>query len=114
VRGCLSTPLDGVEGATCRLGQVASPDVCGSGEIDARIEAVIAKRVGSASSLLAKLSQATAGARRRLLGKVSRQLAAVERRVARAESREKVQADCAATLEGLIDSAQALVVGLSG
>src|SRR4029450_716763 len=47
VRGCVSPPLAGAEGVACRLGQLASPDVCGPGEIDARTEAVIAQRVAS-------------------------------------------------------------------
>src|SRR4029450_6509486 len=74
VRGCVSTPLAGAEGVPCRLGQLASPDVCGPGEIDARTEAVIAKRVASALAVLDKASQASGGARTKLLGQVARQV----------------------------------------
>jgi subtilisin family serine protease len=114
VRGCISTPLGGVEGVACRLGQLTSHDVCGPGEIDARTEAVIAKRVGSALTLLDKASQVSGGAREKLLGKVARQLDALRRRVSRAEARETIPGACASTLEGLIESAQALVRTLAG
>ena len=78
----------------CRLGQLASPDVCGPGEIDARTEAVIAKRVASALTLLDKASQVSGDARKTLLGKVARQLGALRRRVSRAEARETIPGDC--------------------
>ena len=114
VRGCVSTPLAGAEGVACRLGQLASPDVCGPGEIDARTETVIANRVGSALTLLDKASQVSGDARKKVLGKVARQLGALRRRVSRAEAREKIPGDCASTLEDLVDAAQAQVGTLAG
>ena len=36
VRGCVSASPGGVEEVACRLGQLASPDVCAPGQIDAR------------------------------------------------------------------------------
>jgi subtilisin family serine protease len=114
VRGCVSTPLAGAEGVACRLGQLASPDVCGPGEVDARTQAVIAKRVASALTLLDKASQASGDARKKLLGKVARQLTALGRRVSRAKAPETIPGACASTLEGLIESTQALVGILAG
>jgi hypothetical protein len=114
VRGCVSTPLAGTEGVACRLGQLASPDACGPGEVDARTASVIARRVGSALTLLDKASQATGTARQKLLGKLARQLDALRRRLSRAEARETIPGDCASTLERLIESAQALVGTLGG
>lgn len=76
VRGCVSTPPAGAEGLACRLGQLAAPDVCGPGEVDARTGAVIAKRVAKALELLAKTSQTT-GDRNALLRKLGRQLGAL-------------------------------------
>ena len=113
VRGCVSTPVAGDEGVVCRLGQLASPDVCGPGEIDAQTASVIAKRVGSALTLLDKASQASGAARQKLLGKVARQLDALGRRVSRAQLKETIPGDCASTLESLIASAQALVGSLA-
>jgi len=112
--GCVSTPLAGAEGVVCRLGQLASPDVCGPGEIDARTQAVIAKRVGSALTLLDKAAQASGSTREKLLGKVNRQLDALGRRVSRAETRKAIPGDCASTLGGLIESVQGLVGALAG
>jgi hypothetical protein len=60
---------------------------------------VIAKRVGSALTLLDKASQVSGGTRQKLLGKVARQLAALGRRVSRPEARETIPGDCASTLE---------------
>ena len=97
----------------CRLGQLASPDVCGPGEIDAQTASVIAKRVGAALTLLDKASQASGAARQKLLGKVARQLDALGRRVSRAQLKETIPGDCASTLESLIASAQALVGSLA-
>jgi hypothetical protein len=114
VRGCVSTPLGGAEGVTCRLGQLASPDVCGPGQIDVRTEAVIANRVSSALKLLDKASQTSGGARKKLLGNVGRQLDALRRRVSRAQARERIPGECATTLENRIESAQALVRILAG
>jgi len=114
VRGCVSTPLGGAEGVACRLGQLASPDVCGPGQIDVRTEAVIANRVSSALKLLDKASQASGGARKKLLGNVGRQLDALRRRVSRAQGRERIPGACATTLENRIESAQALVRILAG
>jgi Dictyostelium (slime mold) repeat len=113
-RGCVSAPLGGADGLTCRLGQVASPGVCDPGQIDARTNALIAKRVGTALRLLDKASQVSGGARQKLLGKVVRQLAALRRRVSRAEAREVMPENCADTLAGLIDAAQALGRVLAG
>jgi subtilisin family serine protease len=113
VRGCVSTPPAGAEGLACRLGQLAAPDVCGPGEVDARTGAVIAKRVAKALELLAKTSQTT-GDRNALPGKFGRQLGALRRRVARAEAREEIPGGCASTLEDLIDAAQALARALAG
>jgi subtilisin family serine protease len=113
-RGCVSTPLAGDEGVACRLGQLASPEVCGAGDIDARTASVIAKRVGSALTLLDKASQASGTARQKLLHKVVRQLDALGRRVSRAQAQETIPGDCASTLERLIESAQALVGPLAG
>src|SRR5262245_45400570 len=112
--GCVSTPPTGAEGLACRLGQLAAPDVCGPGEIDARTAAVIATRVGKALELLDKASQATGSARKTLLGKVARQLAALERRVSRADARATTPAGCASTLADLIAAAQALGRALIG
>jgi subtilisin family serine protease len=109
VRGCVSTPPAGDEGLACRLGQLASADVCGPGEIDARTASVITKRVGSALTLLDKAAQASGAARQKLLRKVARQLDALGRRVSRAGARETIPGDCASTLERLIEAAQALV-----
>jgi hypothetical protein len=88
--------------------------VCGPGEVDARTEAVIAKRVGKALELLERASQATGSARKALLGKVVHQLGALRRRVWRAEARETIPGDCASTLEGLIASAQGASGALAG
>jgi len=68
--------------------------VCWPEQVDAWTEAVIAKRVGSALTLLDKASQVSGGARKKLLGKVARQLAALGRRVSRAEARETIPGDC--------------------
>jgi hypothetical protein len=106
VRGCVSTPLAGIEGVGCRLEQLASPDTCSPGDIDARTEAAIAKRVGSALKLLDKASQASGGARRKLLGRIARQLGSVRRRVSRVAAGGTLPAGCAATLDGLAGSAQ--------
>ncbi len=48
------------------------------------------------------------------LGKVARQLDALRRRVSRVEARETIPGDCASTLEGVIESAQALIRSLAG
>jgi hypothetical protein len=114
VRGCVSTPLAGADGVACRLGQLATPDVCAPGEVDARTGTVIAKRVAKALDLLESASQASGSARKNLLSKVVRQLGAVRRRVSRAEARETIPADCASTLEELIASAQELARALAG
>ncbi len=114
IRGCVSTPLAGAEGLACQLGQLAAPDVCGPGEIDARTEAVIAKRVARALERLEKAAGATGKGRKTLLGKVARQLGALRRRVSRAEGREAIPGDCASTLQGLIESVQAVARTLAG
>jgi hypothetical protein len=114
VLGCVSTPLAGDEGLACRLDQLAAPDVCGPGEIDARTEAVIVKRTGKALELLEKASQVEGNGRKALLGKVVRQLAALRRRVSRAEAREAIPVECASELKRLVESAQALARALAG
>jgi hypothetical protein len=77
-------------GVAYRLGQLASRGVCEPGQVDARTEAVIAKRVGSALTLLDTASQVSGGARKKLLGNVAQQLDALLRRVSRAEARETI------------------------
>src|SRR5262245_36866424 len=114
VRGCVSAALGGAEEAACRLGRLASPDACAAGQIDARTEAGIVKRVAAAVKALAKVSQVSGGARRKLLGRVARQLGALRRRVSRAEARNVLAEACASTLDGLIDSAQVQVRLLAG
>lgn len=113
VRGCIATPLAGAEGLACRIGQLAAPDVCAPGEIDARTGAVLARRVARVIGLLERTSQTGAG-RQGLLGKVGRQLGALRRRVARAEARELIPGGCASTLADLIETAQALARVLAG
>ena len=77
-------------------------------------EAVIAKRVGSALTLLDTASQVSGGARKKLLGNVAQQLDALLRRVSRAQGPGDDSGHCASTLEGLIESAQALARTLAG
>ncbi len=110
-RGCVSTPPEGDAGLACRLGQLAAPDVCAPGEVDARTRTAITKRVGGALALLEKAAGAAEKRRRSLLAKVMRKLAALQRRVIRAAGRDVIPEECAASLAELIAAAQALVRG---
>jgi subtilisin family serine protease len=106
---CVSTPPAGDDGLACRLGQLAAPDVCAPGEVDARTRTAITKRVGGALSLLEKASDAAEKRRRSLLAKVTRKLAALQRRVTRAAGRDAIPEECASSLAELIAAAQVLV-----
>ena len=113
-RGCLSTPLPGVAGLECRLGQLGAPDVCQPGEIDARSQRVIDRRIEKALGLVEKALSATRPARRSAaFTRIARLLAGLETRVDRAVGKGTVSSACGTTLQGIIDIARALASDLA-
>jgi hypothetical protein len=113
-RGCLSTPLPGVAGLECRLGQLGAPDVCQPGEIDARSQRVIDRRIEKALALVERALSATRPARRAAaFARIARLLAGLETRVDRAVAKGAMPSACGTTLQGLIDIARALADDLA-
>jgi subtilisin family serine protease len=113
-RGCVSTPVTGVAGLECRLGQLGAPDVCNPGEIDARSQRLIDRRVERALALIEKALSAQRPTRRAAaLARLASLLTGLEGRVDRAVARGAVSSACGTTLQGLIDVARAIASGLA-
>ena len=113
-RGCLSTPVSGVAGLECRLAQLGAADVCQPGDIDARSQRVIDRRVEKALALVEKALSATRPARRAAaFARIARLLTGLETRVDRAVAKGAVPSACGTTLQGLIDLARALANDLA-
>jgi subtilisin family serine protease len=113
--GCVSRALGSVEDLECRLGQLGAPDVCAPGELDARTQELIAKRVEKVSSLIEVALGAPRPARRAAaFERIARQLAGLRARLARAVAKGSVAPACAATIERLVDDARELASLLKG
>jgi hypothetical protein len=101
--GCVATPVGGLPGAACLLGQLTDPDVCGADPIDAKLAKFVNKRVTRALRAIDKASEvSTARKVLKQLRKVGRELKKIARRVARFERKERITPECAAAFRDLL------------
>jgi hypothetical protein len=102
---------DGFEGADCALAELLATDVCGAESPDAKLGALLQKRVGKARDTLARAAASTkAGKTRKLVRKALKQLGALQRKVRKAKSTSDA---CKTTLDGMMEQRRQLVAALA-
>jgi hypothetical protein len=101
--------LGGFPLASCEIGRLRSPSVCGSEALARRVAKLIDKRTGKALALLGRAERAGLRKKRKLLRGTTQQLAPIPRK---AGQRHGVSAGCKSTLAALVATARQAVDGL--